>query len=123
MGEDPLPTVSSVDLASFRAGLGGLVGLRVCLDTPSLRKEIEASVCRYGGYGRFDQGGVGRGLRKNMGMADHCAGRGLRKKMGMADHCERERQSLRFFVGFGFIFLSVAFMTFFIYYYYFLILC
>ena len=48
-----------------------------------------------------------------MGMANHRAGRGLRKKMGMADHCERERQSLSFFVGFGFIFLSVGFMTFF----------
>ncbi|KAF3944181.1 hypothetical protein CMV_029336 [Castanea mollissima] len=74
-----------------------------------LRKEIEASVCGYGGsvdemrcliccwskvYGS-DRGGAGRGLRKNMGMADHRAGRGLRKKkMGMADHCERERQSL-----------------------------
>ena len=48
-----------------------------------------------------------------MGMADHHVGRGLRKKMGMVDHCERERQSLSFFVGFGFIFLSVGFMTFF----------
>ena len=46
-------------------------------------------------------------------MADHRVGRGLRKKMGMTDHCERERQSLSFFVGFGFIFLSVGFMTFF----------
>ena len=48
-----------------------------------------------------------------MGMADHRVGRGLRKKMGMTDHCERERQSLSIFVGFGFIFLSVGFMTFF----------
>ena len=116
MGEDPLPTVSSVDLASFRARLGGLVGLRVSLDTPSLRKEIEASVCRYGGYGRFDQGGVGRGLRKNMGMADHCAGRGLRKKMGMADHCEREWHSLCFFecrVYYVFFFFLVLLLLFF----------
>ena len=33
-----------------------------------------------------------------MGMADHRVGRGLRKKMGMTDHCERERQSLQFFL-------------------------
>ena len=32
-----------------------------------------------------DREGAGRGLRKNMGMADHRAGTGLRKKkMGMA---------------------------------------
>ena len=75
-----------------------------------LSKAIEASVYGYGGfvdamrcliccwlqvYGS-DRGGAGRGLRKNMGMADHRASRGLRKKMGMADHCDRERQSLRF---------------------------
>ena len=45
-----------------------------------------------------DREGAGRGLRKNMGMADHRAGRRLRKKkMGMTDHSEREGQSLHFF--------------------------
>ena len=38
-----------------------------------------------------NQEGSGTGLRKNMGMADHCAARGLRKKMGIGDHYERER--------------------------------
>ena len=46
-----------------------------------------------------------------MGMADHRVGRGLRKKMGMTDHCERERQSLSFFVGFGFIFWFYIFFN------------
>ena len=61
---------------------------------------------------RSDRGGVGRGLRKNMGMANHRASKGLRKKMGMTDHCERERQSLRFFVGLVFI-LVFCFLFFF----------
>ena len=96
-----------------------------------LGKEIEASFYGYGGsvdamrclisswlqVYRSDREGVGRGLRKNMGMADYRASRGL----GMGDHCERERQSLRFFVGF--IFLSVRFMTFFFFFwFYFLVL-
>ena len=82
-----------------------------------LRMQIEALVCGYGRYGGSvdamrcliccwlqvygsDRGGTGKGLRKNMGMADHCSGRGLlrKKKMGMVDHCERERQSLQFFL-------------------------
>ena len=49
-----------------------------------------------------------------MGMADHRVGRGLRKKMGMTDHCERERQSLSFFVVFGFIFLCRVYDFFFL---------
>ena len=97
-----------------------------------LRKEIEASDCGYGGYGGYgdemrclicswlqvygsDRGGTGKGLRKNMGMADHCSGRGLlrKKKMGMVDHCERERQSLQFFLLVLF-FLLLGFIFFFL---------
>ena len=62
-----------------------------------------------------------KGLRKNMGMANHHAGKGLRKKMGIGDHCEWERQSLRFFVGF--IFLSASFMTFSFFWFWFYLVC
>ena len=64
---------------------------------------------------RSDRGGTGKGLRKNMGMADHCSGRGLlrKKKMGMVDHCERERQSLQFFLLVLF-FLLLGFIFFFL---------
>jgi len=41
--------------------------------------------------------------------------------MGMGDHCKRERQSLRFFVGF--IFLSVEFMTFSFFWFWFYLFC
>ena len=51
-----------------------------------------------------------------MGMVDHRVGRGLRKKMGMTDHCERERQSLSFFVGFGFIFFECRVYDFFFFF-------
>nr|POE63933.1 hypothetical protein CFP56_01971 [Quercus suber] len=87
--------------AVYRLEVGGLWQIS------GLRKEIKDSVCGYGEsvdamrwwvwlqvYGSH-QGGAGRGLRKNMGMADHRASRGLRKKTGMGDNCERERERQR----------------------------